>query len=59
MALYMDLTTTIECREKNSNSFANGDYETILAEPVLLQPGDQVMLKTASIDTANTVEAVL
>ena len=47
------LTTIIEARQKASNSFAAGDYETILAEPVMLRTGDELMLKTASIDTTN------
>ena len=49
------LTTIIEARQKASNSFAAGDYETILAEPVMLRTGDELMLKTASIDTTNVV----
>ena len=49
------MTTIIEARQKASNSFAAGDYETILAEPVMLRTGDELMLKTASIDTTNVV----
>jgi len=45
----------IECRNKESeNKVANGDWTTNLQESLLLENGDQVMIKSSFVDTQQT-----
>ena len=44
--------TILECRQADAVSSSNpGDWETVLASPIVLENGDQVLLKNAIIDT--------
>lgn len=48
----MSQITLLECREANAaQNNANGDWQTVLNAPQMLMPGDQVILKTAALDT--------
>lgn len=48
----MSQTTLLECREATAaQNNANGDWQTVLNAPQVLMPGDQVILKTAAVDT--------
>lgn len=48
----MSQTTLLECREAAAaQNNANGDWQTVLNAPQVLMPGDQVILKTAAVDT--------
>lgn len=48
----MSQTTLLECREAAAaQNHANGDWQTVLNAPQMLMPGDQVILKTAALDT--------
>lgn len=48
----MSQTTLLECREAAAaQNHANGDWQTVLNAPQMLMPGDQVILKTAAVDT--------
>lgn len=48
----MSQTTLLECREATAaQNHANGDWQTVLNAPQMLMPGDQVILKTAALDT--------
>ena len=42
----------IECSNKRAqNSLANGDWQTILSHPILLESNDQVIIKDSYVDT--------
>ena len=48
----MSQITLLECREAAAaQNNANGDWQTVLNAPQLLMPGDEVLLKTAALDT--------
>lgn len=48
----MSQITLLECREADAaQNNANGDWQTVLNAPQVLMPGDQVILKTAAVDT--------
>lgn len=47
--------TIIECRQKDSEMVnANGDWTNILTEKVLIEPGDQIAIKSVFIDTLSS-----
>lgn len=46
------MNTIIELRNKDANNKINpGDWETILPEPLLINPGDSIYIKDSIIDT--------
>jgi hypothetical protein len=49
--------TILECREADATTSSNiGDWETILAQPLVIEKGDQVLLKNCIVDTTTITE---
>jgi hypothetical protein len=49
--------TILECREADASTSSNiGDWETILAQPLVIEKGDQVLLKNCIVDTTTVTE---
>lgn len=50
----------LEAREADATTkTANGDWQTVLNQPVTLEEGDQVLLKTAVIDTTKVTAGAI
>jgi len=56
----MSSNTIIELRQADAeNVVANGDYECILAKPIIINDGDVVQMKAAFVDTVKSNENLI
>lgn len=53
----MDNTIILQAREVDADSHvSNGDWTNVLAQPIVIEEGDQVSIKTAILDTVDDSE---